>query len=375
MNSTKIFKKFEDSKLFKQSTRYYQRYEQYIGLLSFVAGFAWDSLTLTRIDRLGDNLIILFYILLLGFLIILTNLIDDEIITHPLLKKYRSWYPSIMQFFFGGLFSAYVVFYFRSAALTRNWLFLLLLIVLLIANEFVRDRLSDMKLQFSLYYLTIFSFSIFALPMLLKKMGLWVFLLSGFLSLLFIGIILYIVHRPGWPQSGKSFRQLSLIIIAIYIVLNLFYILNWIPPVPLSMKAGGVYHSVRKEGDTYRLKFERAHWYAFWKDSDNPFHYQAGDTVFCFVSVFAPTKLEERIYHHWQYYDTRRNKWLTSDRLSYRISGGRDGGYRGFTYKTHIQPGQWRIDVENDSGQLLGRIDFQLQTVRAVSFPWKIIYK
>jgi len=39
----------------------------------FLSGVTYDSLTLTRIDRLQDNLILLIYLLLLGVLIVLTQ--------------------------------------------------------------------------------------------------------------------------------------------------------------------------------------------------------------------------------------------------------------------------------------------------------------
>ncbi|MFQ5627716.1 MAG: DUF2914 domain-containing protein [bacterium] len=42
---------------------------------------------------------------------------------------------------------------------------------------------------------------------------------------------------------------------------------------------------------------------------------------------------------------------------------GRDKGYRGYTFKRHVQPGDWRIDVEIETGalrQVLGRIDFEI---------------
>ena len=39
----------------------------------FFSGVAYDTLTLTRIDRLQDNLLLLIYLLLLGVLIVLTG--------------------------------------------------------------------------------------------------------------------------------------------------------------------------------------------------------------------------------------------------------------------------------------------------------------
>jgi hypothetical protein len=144
------------------------------------------------------------------------------------------------------------------------------------------------------------------------------------------------------------------------LVFNLLYFTNLIPPVPLSLKEAGIYHYVHSKDGSYILRFEQGSWYEFYKDADDDFHYATGDTVFCFAAVFAPTDLDTRIQHHWQMYNEKQDKWLTTDRLNYKISGGRDGGYRGYTFKKNVQPGLWRINVETAREQLLGRISFEI---------------
>jgi len=42
------------------------------------------------------------------------------------------------------------------------------------------------------------------------------------------------------------------------------------------------------------------------------------------------------------------------------VVGGRDNGYRGYTFKRHVQPGRWRVEVRTETGRLLGRIPFEL---------------
>ena len=67
------------------------------------------------------------------------------------------------------------------------------------------------------------------------------------------------------------------------------------------------------------------------------------------------------MFHHWQQYAANREEWLTTDRIGFEITGGRDGGYRGFTYKRNATPGKWRVDVETEEGLLLGRIGFAIK--------------
>ena len=74
--------------------------------------------------------------------------------------------------------------------------------------------------------------------------------------------------------------------------------------------------------------------------------------------------MNTRIYHIWQLYDNRKEKWITTDKVNYPIIGGRDGGYRGYTYKRNIQTGDWRINVETENEKLLGRISFEIQKTK-----------
>lgn len=333
-------------------------------VILFFGGFTWDSITLTRIDRLIDNVILFFYFFLAGIFILLTSLHDKKRLQKPILLKYSNYYSLALQFTIGALFSAYVVFYFQSAALTKNWLFFGILVLLLVANEFLENRLTNLHLVFSLYFLAAFSFFIFFIPVVIKKMNVFTFLLGGVLSFLFIVGFIYLLYRKALVISKQDFWRICLPVSSLFLLLNLFYYLNWIPPVPLSLKSGSIYRHVKKIDNQYEISYEKPSWYKFWKKSDNPFHYAEGDTVFCFTSIFAPTELKKRMIHHWQKYFPNRNEWITTDRISYEITGGRDGGFRGFTYKVNVSEGKWRIDVETEQQQMLGRIGFDIESVQ-----------
>jgi len=355
--------------------RFYKFYQKYSQLIFFLGGFAWDSLTLTRIDRLSDNLILLLYLILLGMNFLLLNLDQQGQLNHPLLKKYSHWYPLAAQFFLGGLFSSYVVFYFQSASFTQTMIFLLLLVVLLVANEFLEHRLSNFYLQSALYFFAILSFFIFFLPVITREMNRFIFVLSGIFSLLFACVFLYLLYRKFFLITIVQLERTIGIILSIYLIVNVFYTQNWIPPVPLSMKDGGIYHQVKRQGNLYRLKMVQPAWYQFHKTDDDPYFYQPGDSVFCFTSVFAPVKLTKNILHRWQYWDEKTEKWITTDVLGFEIRGGRRGGYRGYTYKKNVQEGNWRVDVITAENLLLGRITFRIVPADQPIRKWKFLYK
>ena len=49
--------------------------------------------------------------------------------------------------------------------------------------------------------------------------------------------------------------------------------------------------------------------------------------------------------------------WRESDIMPLDIIGGREGGFRADTMKSHCQPGRWRVRVETSDQRELGRID------------------
>ena len=43
------------------------------------------------------------------------------------------------------------------------------------------------------------------------------------------------------------------------------------------------------------------------------------------------------------------------------IFGGRDGGYHTYSIKGNIIPGLWRVDIETERGQIIGREEFKIE--------------
>ncbi len=354
-----------------------QKHQRFIPILSFFAGFTWDSLTITRIDEVSDNLIISLYLILLGFLIILTMYSEHNRLEKPLLVKYSHWYPRGIQFFLGGLFSAYVVFYFKSVSFTKTAIFLGLLILLLVANEFLKNKLTNTYLLISLYFLAAFSFFIFFIPVITGYMNTFTFIAGSLAGLMPPYFILSYFYRKNLISSKKQYQNHLGLIGGIFTLMILFHQLNLIPPVPLAMKYAGIYHHISKNktDNIYILKHEKPAWYQVFKNDDAVFHYQENDTVFCFASVFAPTHLTKKIAHEWQYYSEIKGEWVVRDRTVYRLTGGRDGGYRGYTFKKNIEMGKWCVDIITDDDQILGRIKFNIMPAKEEILEFETIEK
>ncbi|NGZ01663.1 MAG: DUF2914 domain-containing protein [Nitrospira sp. WS238] len=336
----------------------------------FLCGVGYDSLTLSRIDRLVDNLVLLLYLLLLGALIVLTGRLGiespperEQLLSGPKFTRWvwesRPYYPMASQFLLGGLFSAYAIFYSQSATFTKTAVFFALLIVLLVTNEFLRDRLSNLRILVGLYAVVSFAFFTFFVPVITGFMNTVIFLLGALLSL---GVTLYLVqqvYRNNPDQSGRQPVKVMAPAIVLIAMLVGFYFLNWIPPVPLSLKHGGIYHEIKRTGDQFELVFEKQ-WYQFWKRADTTF--PTDEPVYCFTAVFAPVDLNTTIYHHWHYRSNDTKPFMHADRIPIKISGGREGGYRAYSLKQRLDPGDWRIDVETEDGRVIGRVEVTVAT-------------
>jgi len=353
-----IPRRLERSPRFRLLRRLYHRH-QYVGPTAFFfGGVAWDAATLRRIDAWFDNLFLLAYLIVLGTLVVLAILDRHDRLQHPRLRRLRPWFAPAIQFLAGALFSAYVIYYAQSVSWASS-IFLVVLIGLLVANEFVWERAFNLYMLIGIYFLATLTFFIFFLPVVLGTMGYGIFFLSGLVSLGVLGGMLYYLRRRAVLQ-GTRLVAASGLVVGLLGLMHLFYAQNWIPPVPLALRAGGVYHDVHVENGAFELTYEPAPWYQPWRRADDTFHPAPGDTVHCFAAVFAPTALETPIVHHWQRFDPERLTWMTTDRIRYAVTGGRRGGYRGVTFKRHVPPGNWRVDVETPLGQVLGRIRFRV---------------
>lgn len=337
-----------------------QKFDRYISPIAFLVGFVWDNLTLSRVDLWLDNAVILAYLAIAGAGIILINAYESGRFRGGFIEKFSDFLPVILQFPFGGLFSAFVVFYFRSAAVSASWPFLLVLAFLLVGNEFFRNQYRKLAFHISIYFVAIFSYSTLIVPVLLNRISIGTFLLGGSLSIFVIGLFLFFASFAIKPRIAEAKKNLIISIGFIFAAFNIFYFTNLIPPIPLALKEAGVYHSVTRKAEGYEVIFEPQGWYEFFQDTSDIFHRQSGEPVFVYSAVFAPGKISTDIFHRWEYYDEKNNSWRTTDRLSFAIIGGRDGGYRGYTQKSAVYPGSWRVGIENSRGQLLGRIYFEI---------------
>jgi hypothetical protein len=282
--------------------------------------------------------------------------VDDNKWKETFLERYEDYFPLAIQFFIGGLCSAYVIFFSRSVSFTKTVSFFIILVVLLFANELLKKRISNKYLQFGTYFFVNFTFFTFFIPVLVNTMNTFIFLISGGISLSSTLILVTFIYGKS-PSTRRELNKTKLInlILIIYATINIFYFFNLIPPVPLAMEEGLVAHNIEKENGTYTVTYQKS---GLFSAFDNETSYTPGDSLFIFTSIFAPADLKKRVNHHWQWKNSQTGDWETSDKIEFEITGGRDGGYRGYSYKTNILEGKWKVDVTTNDDMILGRINF-----------------
>lgn len=328
----------------KIKTFFLTKIKPHLPTICFICGSTWDTLTLRRIDSWWDLTVFSTYLFLSGIVVTL--------IGRKVTFKFSEYLPSVAQFFFGGLFSACTVYYFKSTSSWPTIIFFFGIVCLLVGNEFLEKKYkSSTQIVFTFWTICCFMILNFLIPVLSHSMGHITFILTVIAAFSLALLIKFLAKNSA----------LSIIpTLSVYILLVGFYFLDIIPPVPLSQKHLGMYYSVqRKDGQFYGTIAEPK-WYEPFKKSEQTLFYSPGDAIYCFGSIFAPTKLKKKIYHHWFYKDPKTNKYVHRGAFGYNLVGGRDKGFRGYTFKRNIQPGAWKVAMKTEDGRTVGVTHFKI---------------
>ena len=337
----------------------YARFEQPISSISLLGGFAFDAVTLKRVDTFWENFWTIIHLAVVAICILLINREEDRAADPKDASKAHFWLLNAMQFFFGGLLSTFLVFYFRSGSLRVSWPFFLILGAAFVANEKLKRHFARLQFQLGFFFLSLFCFTIFIVPVVLHRIGPLIFLLSGAVSLALLYLFLSLLKRVAGEHLATGARSLASLIVAIFVTINVLYFLNLIPPLPLSLQNAGAYHAITRNADgDYIAQTEETKWLGFFRPTDT-FHTTPGAPVYAYSAIFSPTSLNTTIVHEWQFYEPNRG-WTTRSRVELTVRGGRGGGFRTYSVKTGIFAGAWRVNVETPNGALLGRLRFNV---------------
>ncbi len=360
------------------TSRLMQKYRRFLPGLFFAGGFLWDAVTLGNSIEPLDLFILLAYLIAAALLLIgreryaarripatdlpfaLSEGLEDRQSSAPTLNERFSvlkriptnWPHLALQFLFGGLFSALIIFYFKSASDLPALFLIAGLAILLVLNEFLHNHYSRQALTWGLFSACAILFLNFALPHLLRSIHpAWFYLSTGLGVSLVWGLrkIAGPAKIPFWPPF---------LVAALFIAL---FMSGAIPPVPLVKKNMVIARELVREEGVYRAQIALPKPWEFWRTSSKTVYLTSGEPVYCFTSVFLPEGISTTLYHHWFYLDAKTRKWVSTPRIGFPIQGGRKSGYRGYTFKRNVFPAEWKVLVEAEDGRSLGSIRFQVE--------------
>jgi len=334
--------------------------ERHLGAAAFVLGFGVDLFTFTVLSVVYANLAFAAYISLAAGAIAIGSLL-------PRSREYVSAWargisilaPLAAQYAIGSLLSGFMIFYTKSAELSASWPFLLLLALVFIGNEFFRTYYKHLAFQLGLLFFALYAYLIFAIPLFLDKLGPIIFLGSTIASLVLFAAYLYLLARINRPELLSSLRLALPGALITLLLLNAAYFTGVLPPIPLTMSESGIYHSlVRQEGRYVVMNEPQPQWYELYKPR---VVHTNGATLYAYSATAAPIRFSTAVVHRWERYDSSTRRWVTASKVSFPTSGGRPGGYRGYSEFTPSLAGKWRVSVETPGGQVIGRIPFTLE--------------
>lgn len=347
-------------------THHARRLADYLPVIFFFGGFVWDALTIGRNVMPSDLAIFTAYLFAAAAILYIIGRPVDETVDGAekpqakvllLLKKLHT--PRLpyflLQFLFGSLFSALFILYFKSSSHWLAWLTSLLLGMLLVANEFLESEYKRFTLSWSMFGLCAMLLFNFALPFLLGSIhAIW------FYSSTLLGAALAFWLYKKTPQHYGSIKPVGLIAA----LLMFAYAADMIPPVPLVKRDVAVAYELNKVDGQYLLKQQAAPWWVLWRKTSDDLQLVPGQRVYCFSSVFAPPGLQTRLVHRWQRYD-KKSGWQTQSKAGFSLSGGRYDGFRGYTYKSNLAEGDWRVSVETENEKTIAVYPFSVKHVDA----------
>jgi len=322
-------------------------------LAAFLAGFAWDALTIGQRVRGLDLWRLGLFLFAAGLLVV--ALARREALQRAAPSPGEDWRGRLvdlrwqapyllLQFFYGGIFSALFILYFKSSGHLGTWLSAAFLGVLLVANEFVGKRYGErFTLTWALLALNAILLFNFALPHAVGSLNsAWFFLSTvGGISLVH-ALWLFSPGRPGrilpaWCVAGA---------------LCLAWQADMIAPVPLVKQELAVGHDFVQAPGRYTLLIETAPAWQFWRRQAAAVHVPEGGKLYGVSAVFAPKGVTAALEHRWEVHQG--GVWRLAYRNGFQTTGGREKGFRGYSWVLNPPPGEWRFVVATQDGRTIG---------------------
>src|SRR5207244_3538583 len=217
--------------------------------LFFTGGFMFDTVAVGRVDSWHMIAQQALYLAIVTAVLTQMFFVPDEPPLEglsPVKRYYYRYRIAILSFCLGTLLNMYTLFFFKSSSLLVSFSFLLVMVALLLLNEFGPFQRLGLSFKFALLSLCGLSFCATVVPVIFGQVGTGIFLAS--MAVGCVPMVTLAAWIRKWaPDRAVAVRQQVLMPFGLMLLLFLgAYLLRVIPPVPLSVPFIGVYHAVER---------------------------------------------------------------------------------------------------------------------------------
>lgn len=341
---------------FDRAVSLIQRHRRWLPTMALVLGFVVDIITFRNLDLGVTEIILAAHLTIVAGSIIILSL-PVSAAGGMIFGRVREFISIAQQYSTGNLLSAFLVLYSASGSLAASWPFFVLVLIAAVGNETLRLERYRLPFHTTLLCFNLMLFASLAVPLAFGSIGTATFFVSVWVALgsfvCFVGVGRLIARR-AFIENAWRIRIGWVAVLATMLGL---YVLNLIPPIPLSIKDAGFYHSVVHRGDTFVAEDEaRGPLERFLDLGGVTLHLAPGEPAYAFSAVFAPARFGTMVIHRWEQYDSAADAWVERDTIRFSVTGGRHEGYRLYSLAAAPAPGRYRVSVETGTGAVIGRI-------------------
>lgn len=334
---------------------------QHASTILFLFGFITDAFLLPEIENPITKYLGLMYLTTLAIIILAREWVVARNTASKLEQRAYALLTFGVALFSGSALSFIFIYALRSAALAVSWPLFVLLIFVMVANEYISSHNYRFTLDIGVLFVALTFYFIYDVPILFGQVNDIVFLISAFLSMVVSFSFVWILKHFSEIAENELGKGYALSI-GVPLFIGMFYFLNLMPAVPLSLKSSGIYHYIEKTPEGEYVGKKEPDDRLFEKYRRDTYHMtDTDDGIYFFSSVSAPAEVSAPITHIWEYYDDREKKWVTSTTIAFNMTGGRHSGYRAFSHKQNVAPGMWRVTVKVDNKRIIGRQRFYIE--------------
>ena len=329
---------------------FWERLAPYAQPLYFAGGVVFDAVTLGSFLNIWTLGYVFLYAVGVGVCMVAR--------ARRWFETRREWVDNALHFCLGATFSALIALYFRSASTLWGWVTVLLLVGVMVWNEWAAKGRPRRSLVWAVYAASLVMLFNFLLPYLFGTVSSIWFYTSVALVMGTLYGLRHIARIPSLSLGASG---------AFSVVLVGLYIAGAIPPVPLVMRQNVACVDGRRANGRYVCEGTEPGWLASWGLGDVTVRYVPGERVSVLSAVSAPRGVSSTLEHRWARWEGGR--WKTYDTIEVEMTGGRRHGWRFYSYKRQVRPGQWRVATAVPDGRVVGYVHLRLEEVSADQRP------